>query len=85
MFLQLTKFIFWLPLLHEVSGNMCFAIGCQPGCDVMNFEVDFIFLIKPFFLHDQKVMTKFKYLENKKNFHDEIKSIFHHFWTAFNG
>ena len=24
----------------------------------MNFEVDLIFLIKPLFLHDQKVMTK---------------------------
>ena len=47
-------------------------------------------MIKLFFLHDQKVETKkarqkFKYLENGKNFYDEIKStfIFHHFLTAF--
>ena len=37
---------------------MCTAIICKPGCDVMNFEVNFIFLIKPFFLRDQKVVTE---------------------------
>ena len=30
----------------------------------MNFEVNLIFLIEPFFLHDQEV----KYLENEKSF-----------------
>ena len=34
----------------------------------MNFEVNVIFLIKPFFLHVQKVKTIFKYLENEKSF-----------------
>ena len=33
---------------------MCIAIVCKPGCDVMNFEAKLIFLIKSFFLHDQK-------------------------------
>ena len=61
---------------------MCIAFACEPGCDVMNFEVNLIFLIKPFFVHDQKVMTKLKYLENEKTFQDEIKSIFHHFLRA---
>ena len=28
---------------------MCIAIFCKPGCDVMNFEVNLIFLINPFF------------------------------------
>ena len=37
---------------------MCVAIVCKPGFDVMNFEVKFIFLIKPFFLNDLKVATK---------------------------
>ena len=27
-------------------------------CDVMNFKIILIFLIKPFFQHDQKVITK---------------------------
>ena len=31
----------------------------------------------------KKLRQKFKYLENEKNFYDEIKSIFHHFYKAF--
>ena len=50
--------IFWLSLLCEIFGNMCIAIICKPVCDVMNFEVKLVFLIKPFFLQDQKVVTK---------------------------
>ena len=50
--------IVWLRLLCEILGNMCIAIACKPVCDVMNFEVELIFLIKPFVLHDQKVVTK---------------------------
>ena len=37
---------------------MCIAIVCDPGCDVMDFEINLIFLIELFFLHDQKVTTK---------------------------
>ena len=48
----------WLPLLCEMLRNMCIAIVYKTGCDVMNFEVSLIFLIKPFFLHDQKVEKK---------------------------
>ena len=50
------NFIVWLSLLWEILGNICIAIACK--CDVMNFEVALMFLIKPFFLHDQKVVTK---------------------------
>ena len=56
--INLQNVIVWLPLLCEIFGDMCIAIVCKPGCDVMNFEVNLIFLIKPFFLHDQKVVTK---------------------------
>ena len=52
------NFIVWLFLLFEILGNMCIAIVCKPGCDAMSFEVNLIFLIKPFFLHDKKVMIK---------------------------
>ena len=63
MFLMLysinwSNFIVWLPLLLEKLGNTCIKIFCSPGCDVMDFEINFIFLIEPFFLHDQKAMTK---------------------------
>ena len=35
----------------------------------MDFEINLIFLIEPFSLHDQKVMTKnLKYLENEDSF-----------------
>ena len=50
--------IAWLPLLLEILSNICIAIVCYPGCDVMDFEISLIFLIEPFFLHGQKVMTK---------------------------
>ena len=35
---------------------------------IMNFEVKLMFLIKPFFLQDQQVRQRLKYLENKKSF-----------------
>ena len=46
------NFIVCLPLLREILGNMCIVIVCQPGCDVINFKIDLIFLIEPLFLHD---------------------------------
>ena len=45
---------------------MRIIIVCQPGYDVINFEINLIFLVKPFFLHDQIVKTKIKYLVNEK-------------------
>ena len=42
-------FIAWLPLILEILGNICMAILCFPGLDVTNFEINLIFLIKPFF------------------------------------
>ena len=50
--------IAWLSLLLEILVNMCIAFFCYPGCDVLNFEINLIFLIEPFFLHDRKVKTK---------------------------
>ena len=38
-----------LPLLFEILGNIYIAITCFPGRDVINFEINLIFLIKPFF------------------------------------
>ena len=73
MFLMLCSingpdFIAWLPLRLEILGNMCTAIVCYPGCDVMDFEINLTFVIEPFFLHDQKVITKTLILENQKGF-----------------
>ena len=55
-----------MPLLYEILGNMSIAILGKPGCDVMNFEVNLIFLIKPFFVHDQSRDKKLNILRTKR-------------------
>ena len=45
----------------------------------MKFNINLIFLIKPFCYMTKKSRQKLKYLENEKSFWGEIKSIFHHF------
>ena len=42
------NFIVCLPLLLDILDNMCITIVCQPGCGVIKFEINLIFLIKPF-------------------------------------
>ena len=62
------NFIAWLPLLFEILDNMCIAVVCYPGCDAMDFEINFIFLIEPFYLPDQKVMTNLNISRTKRAF-----------------
>ena len=45
---------------------MCIRIVYKPGCDVINFAVEPFFLIKPFFLHSQKAVTKIKIPSEQK-------------------
>ena len=86
-----SNFVVWLSILCKVLGNICIAIACKPGCDVMNFEVNLIFLIKQFFLHDQKVVTKTKISWerkellrwNKKHFSSILKDIQSIKWHKF--
>ena len=49
----------------------------------LDFEINLIFLIEPFSYMTKKWKKKSKYLENKKSFKGEIKSIFHLFERAF--
>ena len=37
---------------------MCVVILYLPGCVVINFEINLIFLIKPFFVDAEKAKTK---------------------------
>ena len=72
MFLMLysinwTNFIFRLLLLLEIIGNICIAIICFPGCDVIDFEINLIFLIKPFFYMTKETKQKFEELSVGKN------------------
>ena len=50
------KYLFcYVLLICEILNTMCIGIVCKPGCDVMNFEVSLIFLVKLLFLHGQNV------------------------------
>ena len=48
------NFIVWLPILLEILGNMRIVINCCPVFDVINFEINQSFLIKPFFYMTKK-------------------------------
>ena len=50
------NFIVWLPLLREILSNTFNVIASQVVKS--SFEINLIFLIKRFLLHDQKVKTK---------------------------
>ena len=71
-----------LSLLLEMLGSLCIAIVCFPGCDVINFEINLIFLIMSFVYMTKKLKQKLKYLENEKSFQGAIKNIFDHFQRA---
>ena len=63
----------------DILGYMCIAIISCPVCDVINFEINHNFLVKPFFYITKKSGQKCNYLKNEKNFKHEIKSIFDYF------
>ena len=42
------NFILWLPLIREILNNKCAVNLCWPDCDVINFQIDLIFLSKLF-------------------------------------
>ena len=78
-FINWPNFIVWFLLRFEILGNICIAIVCLPCCDIINFEINLVFLIKPFFCMTKKSSQKVKYHESKKNLLGEIKIIFHDF------
>ena len=65
-----------MPLLLEIMSNMCVEIVCFPCYNVIHFEINLNFIIKPFFYMTKKQRQKFKYLKNEQNFEAEIKSFF---------
>ena len=50
--------IFWLSLLLEIFGNMYIIVICFPVHDVITFESNLNFLIKPFSYMTEKIRTK---------------------------
>ena len=53
-----------------------------PGCDVINFEINLSFLIKPFSYITKKVTTNIYKSSEQKSFLGKMKSIFHHLCRA---
>ena len=70
--------IVWLPLLLKILGNMLISIDFFPDCDGINFEINLIFLIEPFFYMDKKSRQNLNILRTKRDFWWN-KNIFHHF------
>ena len=60
---------------------MCVVVVCFSSCDITNFEINLVFLIKPFFYMIKESRQKFKYLENKKALREKQKA----FFVIFNG
>ena len=73
-YILLTRKISLSDCLHwllDYSWDIGQYLHCNclfPGCDVINFEIDLIFLIKPFIYMTKMTRKKFKYVENEKSF-----------------
>ena len=61
-------------LLLDVLDNICIITICCPACDVIYFEFNCSFLIKPFSYITKKSEQKCKCLDIKKSFSHEIKA-----------
>ena len=68
--------IVWMPLLHEILGNMCIAIACFASFDVINFQINLTFLIKPFFNMTKMSRPKLNILRIKRAFKVKWKAFF---------
>ena len=55
-----------LHLFLEILDNMCIAIVCFPGFDVINFEINFIYFNEWFLYMTETSRQKFRYIENKR-------------------
>ena len=72
-------FIARLSLLLEMWVNVSVKFVCWPGCDVVDFRVCHIFLIRPFSCVIKASRQRFECLENEMSLRREMESIFHHF------
>ena len=67
------SFTAWLSLLLEILVSMRLPVVCWPGCDVIDFEIDLIFLIKSFFYMTRNSRQKFNILRTIKAFQGNKK------------
>ena len=75
------NFIVWWPLLLKILGNMYIGSVCYPVCDVITFEINLAFLIKPFFYLTKQPRQKLNILRTKKLLRPNKK----HFFIIFKG
>ena len=71
--ISLSNFIVLLAKLLEILGNMCITIACFPGCDIINFEMKFFFLIKLLFTWPKNQDKKLDILRTQRG--SKAKSI----------
>ena len=64
----LTNQISYPDCLLEILVNMCTTILFFPGRDLISFEINIAFLIKPSFYMTKKLKQKLKYLEKEQSF-----------------
>ena len=69
-------------LLLDILDNMCIVMICFLVDDVINVDINLSFLINLFFYIARKV-KKSDYINNKRSFLGEIKSIFLSFLKDF--
>ena len=62
------NFIVLLPLILEILGKMSMIIICFPICDIINFEINHSFHIKPFSYMSRKSGQNLIILRTKKAF-----------------
>ena len=63
----MTKFHFLIVFTSQYIQQYAYY-NCLPGCDVINFGINVIFLIKPFRYMTKTLRQDLKYLENEKSF-----------------
>ena len=70
------NFIFWLLLLREILGNLSIVIICWLVCDVIDFEINLIFLTKPFLQWPKNQDKNLNFLWMKRAFKIKYKTVF---------
>ena len=77
-FCSMTKFTVWLPLLYEILDNMCIVIISFQVCEIIQFEINFTFVITPLSCMTKKVETKInlKIFKTKAVFKVNLKAFF---------
>ena len=75
-FINWLNFITWQPLFLEILSNICIVIICCSFPDVINFEINHGFLIKPSFYITKTQDKNVNISRTKKTFNMKWKLVF---------